>query len=274
MKKERSSESLDRFYFTSAERQAREAELGVTTDELLRRSVVDIQPQAMVPVSDFRVGVAGLNAEGEMFVGVNLEFGGASFAQTIHAEQFLICYSRMRSTSPLVKLAASAAPCGHCRQFLTEFDSAGKLEMLLGDQPITRLANLLPQAFGPDDLGVTEPFYGQTLSNEFDDLEEAARAAALHAYVPYSKTRAGTAVKVDSGEIFCGSAIENAAFNPTLPPLQAAIIAAYANGVTPDRIVEVVFSQDECRHIDYIPQQRNLSQTLGGGAVRFTTVRV
>lgn len=261
-----------RFHLTSDQRKIYELRKGLDTDGFLRHMVHTIQPNAVVPVSDFRVGAAGINADGEVFLGVNIEFVGASFAQAIHAEQFLISLSRTYSASPIVKLAVSAPPCGHCRQFLYEFDAQTELEMLIGQEPGIKMSILLPRAFGPADLKVTEPFYREPPKPMVDDnIEEAARRAALHSYVPYSGTRAGIAVRIEKGDIFFGAALENAAFNPGLPPLQAAIASAYAAGHNPSEIVEVVLCQEQGGKIDYAPQMRDLALSLSSGAV-FRTI--
>ena len=264
---------LDRFHLSSEEREQLELNWGLTTDELLRFLVKKAQPLARVPVSDFRVGAVGINAAGELFFGVNLEFSHASFAQTVHAEQFLVSLSRTHSEFPLVKLAVSAPPCGHCRQFVTEFDPSGELELLISDEPSLKMRELLPRAFGPGDLDVTIPFYSTPLVLLADeDLEEAARKAARHSYVPYSQTRAGASVKSYDGKIYAGSAIENAAYNPALPPLQAAIIAAFAEGSRPEDIRELVLCQEKGGQINYAPQIKDLSTNLGSGSISFKTI--
>ena len=265
--------AVGRFHLSSSERQEMEKDRGVSTVELLRLLVRDAQPLARVPVSDFRVGAAGINSSGEIFLGVNLEFAGASFAQTVHAEQFLVSLSRTRSASPLVKLAVSAPPCGHCRQFVTEFDPEGNLELFIGDEKSVKMRELLPRAFGPQDLNVKEPFYSEPLTlGDDEDLESAARTSARLSYVPYSKTRAGTAVKGVCGRIFAGSALENAAYNPALPPLQAALVSAFASGCAPEDVREVILCQEKGGLIDYAPQLRDLTNSLGTDPVSFRTV--
>lgn len=261
------------FHLSSAEREKIESKRGLSTDELLRQLVHEVQPYAVVPVSNFRVGSAGLNADGEIFLGVNLEFVGASFAQTVHAEQFLISLSRTHSTAPLVKVGVSAPPCGHCRQFVVEFDPEGELELLIGDEPSVRMKHLLPRAFTPADLDVAESFCSETLVvDEGADIVDAARMAARTSYVPYSRTRAGIAVRSSSGRIFAGAAIENVAYNPGLPPLQAALVSAYAQGCAFSDIVEVVLCQERGGQIDYEPQLRDLAQSLSDPPAKFSTV--
>ena len=62
----------------------------------------------------------GLGASGRLYVGVNLEFPCLPLHNSVHAEQFLVVNALQHGERELVKLAVSAAPCGHCRQFLSE----------------------------------------------------------------------------------------------------------------------------------------------------------
>lgn len=237
----------------------------VDTESLLRALVDFGKDRARADISRFYVGTAGLTQSGEIFLGVNLEYGEASFAQTVHAEQFLASWSRACSASPLVAIAVSAPPCGHCRQFLREGDPAGKLRLLIADEPGVEASQLLPRAFTPKDLGVEEPFLTGPLVLDGADLEEAARRAAEHSYTPYSKMKAGVAVKLADGRIFAGSALENAAYNPTLPPLQAALVACHANSAPVEEIREVVLCEGQSP-IRYEGQTRVLAQALGVSA--------
>lgn len=262
-----------KFRFSALEREQLEIDFSLSTDELLRRLVAEVRPHALVPVSGFQVGSAGVTSSGEVFLGVNLEFAGASFAQTVHSEQFLICLSRTHSAAPLTKMAVSAPPCGHCRQFAVEFDRQGELELLIGDQETVRLKELLPRAFTPEDLDISEPVYGSPLELSGDlSVEDAARRAARSAYVPYSRNKAGVALRDAEGRLFAGSALENAAYNPGLPPLQAAVISAFAAGCELNKVVEVVLAQGTGELIDYEFQTRALAAKLHCGKVEFRTV--
>lgn len=48
--------------------------------------------------------------------------------------------------------------------------------------------------------------------------------------MPYSQSPSGVALECKDGRIFSGSYGENAAFNPTIPPLQGALIMLNLNG--------------------------------------------
>jgi len=50
-------------------------------------------------------------------------------------------------------------PCGGCRQFIWEFSDKDTViinELPDGGAEVTHLAALLPEPFGPDDLGIRE----------------------------------------------------------------------------------------------------------------------
>ena len=64
-------------------------------------------------------------------------------------------------------------------------------------------------------------------------LREAAAAAAQRSYAPYSGAAAGVALLFEDGRIAAGSYLESAAFNPSMPPMQAALITAIAEGACP-----------------------------------------
>jgi len=133
-------------------------------------------------------------------------------------------------------LAISAAPCGYCRQFLNELTTASKLLIILPNTPTTLLTALLPDAFGPADLGVTAALmspqsHGMTLSSPTDDyVTKAALQAANTSYAPYSLSYAGVALRTSDGAIYTGGVAENAAFNPSMSPLEAAVVTLTING--------------------------------------------
>jgi cytidine deaminase len=99
---------------------------------------------------------------------------------------------------------------------------------------LTPLASLLPASFGPGDLGVTAALlspqsHGLAIAGD-DPLANAALAAANASYAPYSESYAGVALRTADGAIHAGGIAENAAFNPSLSPLEAAIVTLTING--------------------------------------------
>jgi cytidine deaminase len=64
-----------------------------------------------------------------------------------------------------------------------------------------------------------------------DELVAAARTAADKAYSPYSRFRVGAALIADTGEVFTGANVENAAFPSSNCAEATAIHTAVASGV-------------------------------------------
>jgi cytidine deaminase len=127
--------------------------------EALRSAARDVMARAYAPYSRFRVGAAGLVDDGRVVVGCNVE--NASYGLSLCAECGLVSTLAASGGGRLVALAcvngagAALLPCGRCRQLLWEH---GRPELLVdtpdGPVPITEL---LPRAFGPDDLANAPP---------------------------------------------------------------------------------------------------------------------
>ncbi len=63
-----------------------------------------------------------------------------------------------------------------------------------------------------------------------DRLLQQALNAANQSHAPYSRSYSGVALQLTDGRIFAGRYAENAAFNPSLPPLQSALILLNISG--------------------------------------------
>ena len=60
----------------------------------------------------------------------------------------------------------------------------------------------------------------------FERAAAEALAAAVGSYSPYSRCPSGLAIVTQAGGVYSGGYVESAAYNPSLPPLQTAIVAA------------------------------------------------
>jgi cytidine deaminase len=129
----------------------------------LRAAAIEAMRHAYAPYSDFPVGVAGLVDDGRVVVGCNVE--NASYGVGLCAECGLVSSLHATGGGRLVAISCVDAnglplmPCGRCRQLLWENGGPHCLVEAL-PRPLT-MAELLPHAFGPDDLDkVTGPAAG------------------------------------------------------------------------------------------------------------------
>lgn len=216
---------------------------GYTIDRLALALVPFATEYALPPISDFKVGAVGLGGTtGALYYGANLEFPGVALSFCVHAEQSVVTNAWMNGEQSLPMLAISAAPCGYCRQFLYETGSADKMEVVLADEA-TPLVTLLPDAFGPSDLGVKtallEPQWQALSCDASDEVAKAALDAACRSYVPYSLTYSGVAAVTTNGAIYQGRYAENAAYNPSMSPLEGALAMWNLAGDRMDPVVRV-----------------------------------
>lgn len=122
--------------------------------EMLRAEAVRVAARAYAPYSGLRVGAAALVDDGRVVVGCNVE--NASYGLGLCAECGLVSALHAGGGGRLVAFAcvdgtgAPLAPCGRCRQLLHEHGGPD-LRLATADG-IRTLAELLPGAFGPDDL--------------------------------------------------------------------------------------------------------------------------
>jgi|SRR6266566_6775160 cytidine deaminase len=118
----------------------------------------DAMGRAYAPYSDFAVGAAVI-ANGRIFTGQNIE--NASYPVSVCAERNavgrMIDAGERRLDAVAVVTAAESPtpPCGACRQVLWEFgpESIVVAETTGGERLTWALEDLLPSAFGPNDLG-------------------------------------------------------------------------------------------------------------------------
>lgn len=180
------------------------------------------------PLSNFYVGAIVRGLSGKLYFGANVEFDGVQLGQTVHAEQSAISHAWMKGEQGISDITINFSPCGHCRQFMNELSTADKLEIQLPQRDSKLLHEYLPESFGPSDLGVesalmTTVDHGKQ-SDEDDEVVQAAITALNRSHAPYTHNMSGVALKMANGKVYQGAYAENAAFNPSLPPLQVALI--------------------------------------------------
>ena len=208
---------------------------GVAIEQLMLGLIPLAKTFAIPPISNFFVGVVALGTSGNLYFGANYEFPGQALSFSVHGEQAATVQALSFGETGIEMLAISAAPCGYCRQFLNELTTASTLKIILPGTPASLLTSLLPAAFGPGDLGVTAGLmspqsHGMTLPSPADDVAQAALNAANTSYAPYSVSYAGVALQTSDGGIHTGSVAETAAFNPTMSPLEAAVVSLVISG--------------------------------------------
>jgi cytidine deaminase len=122
--------------------------------KLLRDKATHAALGAYAPYSNFPVGAAALVDDGRVITGCNVE--NVSYGLGLCAECAVVCALHSSGGGRLLALAcvdgggAALMPCGRCRQVLLEHGGPD----LLIDHPDgpRRLGDLLPDAFGPQDL--------------------------------------------------------------------------------------------------------------------------
>ena len=118
----------------------------------------EARTRAHSPYSGLRVGAAARDADGRIYTGCNVE--NASFGLTLCAERVAVAKAISEGAGRLVSLALASdsgrvvMPCGACRQVL--FELAPGLRLIVAGKGSRRrrtsVRELLPDAFGPDDL--------------------------------------------------------------------------------------------------------------------------
>ncbi len=122
--------------------------------DALRTAAREVKERAYAPYSRFRVGAAGLVDDGRVVVGCNVE--NAAYGVALCAECGMVSSLHSTGGGRLVAVVCvgpegdAVMPCGRCRQLLWENGGPGLLlETARGVVPMTEV---LPDAFGPDDL--------------------------------------------------------------------------------------------------------------------------
>ena len=122
--------------------------------DALRAEAVRAAGNAYAPYSGLSVGVAARTTDGQLLSACNVE--NASYGLALCAECGLVSLLHASGGGRLAALACRSGdgallmPCGRCRQLLWEHGGAE----LLVDTPrgVRPMTDVLPDAFGPDDL--------------------------------------------------------------------------------------------------------------------------
>ena len=126
-------------------------------DEALREAGA-ARERAYAPYSGFQVGAA-IVAGGRIFTGENVE--NASYPVSVCAERNAVARMidegerKIDAVAVVTGADEPTPPCGACRQVLWEFGREALVvaETTSGRRAMWALEDLLPDAFGPEDLG-------------------------------------------------------------------------------------------------------------------------
>lgn len=243
------------------------AQSGVSDSELAFSLLPFAAAYAVTPISHFHVGAIACGASGNLYFGANMEFSHVSMGQVIHAEQCAITHSWMKGEKKITSITVNYTPCGHCRQFMNELREGGKIMVNLPGRTPAVLHHYLPDSFGPSDLNITtlllDPVDHGYKNQSRDRLLTAAIEAANQSHAPYSQSHSGIALQLKDGSLFTGRYAENAAFNPSLPPLQAALIMINLSGKDIHAIDQAKFVEKQDAIIKHWCVTENTLQALG-----------
>jgi cytidine deaminase len=131
----------------------------------------EVAGNAHAPYSNFAVGAAVLLSDGSLVTGANFE--NASYGLSLCAETVALATAnaqgRLRDVVAIGVIGgrighadtAPVRPCGRCRQILNEAAQLGGRDLSVycsgadgNEVAAYRLSELLPDAFGPADLGL------------------------------------------------------------------------------------------------------------------------
>lgn len=138
--------------------------LGISTADdpvdwgALTRYATEVMQRAYAPYSDYKVGVAGLVDDGRVVLGCNVE--NAAYGVALCAECGMVSALHATGGGRLVAVACvdgegrPLMPCGRCRQLLWE--NGGPAMQLLTASGVRTMDEVLPDAFGADDLASGE----------------------------------------------------------------------------------------------------------------------
>ena len=129
------------------------------------QELFDLAAEAMQnsysPYSHFKVGACILTDSGKTFKGCNFEnasYGAAICAERCATSCAIAAGERRFKAIAIAAEKQAAWPCGICRQVLREFACDLDMPVIIGkagsEYMVKTLGELLPESFGPEDLGI------------------------------------------------------------------------------------------------------------------------
>ncbi|QLB20543.1 cytidine deaminase [Vespertiliibacter pulmonis] len=217
---------------------------------------------ALAPVSNFYVGAIAIGKSGKFYFGANQEFANDAIQQSVHAEQSAISHALVSGEIGITDMIVNYTPCGHCRQFMNELNTAETLNIHLPHSQNNLLHSYLPDAFGPKDLNVNAVLFDNQITTDLqnsevnDPLVQQAINSAYRSYAPYSQAKSGVALQVGD-QIITGQYAENAAFNPSFLALQSALNHQRLRGLDHIPVRRVVLAEQKS-----VLSHRNITESL------------
>lgn len=132
----------------------------MTKEELIQKAR-EARALSYSPYSNFAVGAAVINKNGEVFLGANIENSAYGLCMCAERNALYNAYMHGNKKEDLVALALCAdtdepcSPCGSCRQVISELlpeTAPIYMSNMKGDVKETNAIELLPFAFSPKDL--------------------------------------------------------------------------------------------------------------------------
>ncbi len=130
-------------------------DLGVDYDwAALQQVAVEAMGHAYAPYSNFPVGAAAMVDDGRVVSGCNVE--NAGYGVALCAECGVVSQLHLTGGGRLTHFVCVDGagevlmPCGRCRQLL--FENGGPEMLLLTVSGVRSMKEVLPDAFGPDNL--------------------------------------------------------------------------------------------------------------------------
>ncbi len=188
--------------------------------------IEEFRSKSISPKSNYKVGAVLHTNLGKSYGGFNIEFDKIEY--TLHAEQTAYINFLMNKTvnEYPTSMDVSAAPCGHCRQFL--WSLAGKDMGINFDDTHIMLSQLLPHPFGGgDDVELIDDFSIDTTETDPGKYLDTLVDTSINNFTDF---KGGCVLELYDGTLYGGFFIENNAFNPSINPIVMALCNMYLDG--------------------------------------------